>query len=390
MAGRKILIFTTAKSGSGVSIFNEVVSADLLAAGFDVTVAQPPDDAYFDRTKFTANVPRLNFRRDPYDGPLEFGADKYLAASLLEKVRPDLVVFSNGVHPASSLAGMQSALFFGIPYVVIDGLVAPQLFRLGPPVDMVMSALYKSARSVVVKCRQNLDLLRQCLALPPNVGQVILSGRPPEFFTPRKEQHRRRLRQDSGIPGDGFVCFTSAKLEPVKGHEVQIDAMRLLKDRPVWERLHFIWAGDGQSKADLEADVAGLGVQGRVRFLGHRTDIADLMDAVDCYVLTSHAEAAPLSIIEAMAKGLPVAATNIGGNAEALGGNGILIPRPLERARAAAGLASALERLANDENERQRLGTAAHHYAVAHYQLARMTSDYRAVFEAALENTPNR
>ncbi|MFO1450649.1 MAG: glycosyltransferase, partial [Opitutaceae bacterium] len=83
-------------------------------------------------------------------------------------------------------------------------------------------------------------------------------------------------------------------------------------------------------RAALTQAVADLGLSDHVRFLGHRWDIADWYDAADLFLLPSELEGMPLSIMEAMAKGIPVIATAVSGTPEELGDTGKLLPNPLK------------------------------------------------------------
>lgn len=380
----KILIFTTAKSGTGVAQFNEHIAAALSDDGRYVVIAQPEEAHYRDRMGELADVERHYFAKDPYDDITGFGDDRFLAAALFVDIRPDLIVISNGVHPLTTVAALQAAQFLRIPYVTVDGLVAPSLYAWDDSIVKMVSGLYRRAASVIVKSRNNLATLRQCLQLPAGVGSVIVSGRPEKYFQLRNMTRRAALRSHLGVPDDALLCLTAAKLETVKGHALQIEAMKRLKDRPVWDRLYFVWAGEGEEKTNLEAALRDAGVADRVRLIGHRTDVAEWMDAADCCVLTSHIEGIPLSVMEAMAKGLPVVATKVGGTLEALGDTGIPIPRPALLEDCLTGLVDALDRLASDEAARQELGAACRVRAAALFRLDRMMDEYRAVFDKAL------
>ena len=390
MDNAKVLIFSTAKSGTGVAQFNEHIGAALLEDRREVVIAQPEESDYQARMGEIADVERRYFSKDPYDDITAFGGDRFLAAALLVEIRPDLVVISNGFHPLASVACMQAAHFFRIPYVTVDGLVAPSLYSWEDNIVNMVSGLYRNAAAVIVKSRANLETLRQCLRLPAEVGSVIVSGRPETYFQPRNPTLRSALRAHLGIPIDGVLCLTAAKLEIVKGHSLQIEAMKRLKERAVWDRLHFIWAGEGEERANLEAALDAAGVADRVNLIGHRTDIADWMDAADCCVLTSHSEGIPLSVMEAMAKGLPVVATTVGGTAEALGDTGIPIARPALMEDCINGLVDALDRVASDDAVRCELGAACRARAEKHFRLERMLDDYRAVFDKSLKRPESR
>ena len=114
-------------------------------------------------------------------------------------------------------------------------------------------------------------------------------------------------------------------------------------------------AGDGPQRDQLEGDVAALGLSDAVQLLGTRPDVVDLLADSDIFVLSSRSECLPMSVIEAMAAGLPVVASAVGGMPELVenGRTGILVP-PDDPAP----LADAIARLAGDAGLRRRMGEA--------------------------------
>lgn len=136
-----------------------------------------------------------------------------------------------------------------------------------------------------------------------------------------------------------FIC--AARLHPQKAHGVLLRAVRLLMSagsRPFMVLL----AGEGPLRPDLERQVAAEGLSGHVHFLGLRQDLPSLLQQCDAFVLPSLYEGLPLAILEAMAAGLPIVATDVGGNADLVehGRNGFLVPPndPQALARAMAAL----------------------------------------------------
>jgi glycosyltransferase involved in cell wall biosynthesis len=113
--------------------------------------------------------------------------------------------------------------------------------------------------------------------------------------------------------------------------------------------------GDGPDRGQLEAEIRDLGLDGDVRLLGERNDVPDLLAGADAFVLSSASEGMPISVLEAMASGLPVVATRVGGVPELVadGETGFLVPPGEPQA-----LADALGRLLADRALRQRLGDA--------------------------------
>src|SRR5207248_8035636 len=108
-----------------------------------------------------------------------------------------------------------------------------------------------------------------------------------------------------------------------------LKAIKDLCDSAIWSQLYFAWVGTGTLEPQLRAAVDGLGAQDHVRFLGERLDVADVLAAADIFVLTTLYEGMPRTVMEAMARGLPVAATGVSGIPEELGGTGKLLPDPL-------------------------------------------------------------
>jgi glycosyltransferase involved in cell wall biosynthesis len=135
-------------------------------------------------------------------------------------------------------------------------------------------------------------------------------------------------------------------------------------------------AGEGHLRARLEEQAARLGIADRVRFLGLVADMPAFYQGLDVFVLPSvSTEGLPLTVLEAMASGLPVVATTVGGTPEAItdGESGLLAP-PGD----AGALAVALRRVLDDEALRGRLGAAAREAVLARFTLGRFCQDVLA------------
>jgi len=160
-------------------------------------------------------------------------------------------------------------------------------------------------------------------------------------------------RRSVGLPDDAFVVGTAARLDPVKDLGALVRAFELLRaDCPTAVLLII---GDGQERPRLVDAVQRAGLSEVVHFLGYRSDVRDLLPALDVYVNCSTSEAISLTILEAMASRLPVVATRVGGNPEVVldAETGLLVP-----ARAPEALAAALLTLARAPERRRRLGNA--------------------------------
>ncbi|MBN1558195.1 MAG: glycosyltransferase, partial [Lentisphaerae bacterium] len=156
--------------------------------------------------------------------------------------------------------------------------------------------------------------------------RTIYAGIDMDAVPPRPSgEARRTLRRRLGLPESGRILITVARLHPQKGHGTLIAAARgVCAEFP---DVRFVWVGDGPERARLEAAVHAAGLDSAVILLGVRMDIWDLLAAADVFVLPSFWEGLPNAVLEAMAAGLPVAASRVDGCAEAVedGVTGILV-----------------------------------------------------------------
>ncbi|MFP6688191.1 MAG: glycosyltransferase family 4 protein, partial [Alphaproteobacteria bacterium] len=118
--------------------------------------------------------------------------------------------------------------------------------------------------------------------------------------------------------------------------------------------------------------------------LGFRSDVAALLDAADIFVFPSESEGLPTAVLEAMAKGVPVIATDVGGIPEGPVGCGTLVPRTKNFDELSGSLATALANLAEDGALRQALGACGHTRAQANFTRTRMMTELQTVIEDAL------
>jgi glycosyltransferase involved in cell wall biosynthesis len=155
-----------------------------------------------------------------------------------------------------------------------------------------------------------------------------------------------------------------------------LEALRLVRG-PCHVRL----AGDGPGLTEVTSALTRNGLSQRVELLGARADVPDLLARSDVFVLSSRSEGFPVSVLEAMAAGLPVVATNVGGVAEAVadGETGFLVP-----AADADALARALERLLADGELRRRLGAAGRARALSLFDVSRYRAAYRELYWRSL------
>jgi len=189
---------------------------------------------------------------------------------------------------------------------------------------------------------------------------------------------RADVRQELGATDRSLVMGTIARLDPVKdlttlirGLACLMQSRRLGDIRPI-----LVVIGDGAERDLLAAEARTLGVTADVRFLGHRDDARRWLPAFDIYINTSTSEGVSLTILEAMAAGLPVVATAVGGTPEvvAAGAGRLILPRSPEA------LADALADLAGSADHRAAIGRAARARVEAEFTIERMVRQYHDIY----------
>lgn len=193
---------------------------------------------------------------------------------------------------------------------------------------------------------------------------------------------RKTVREALGTPEDSTVfCFVGRFTEQ-KGVDVLLRAVARLRDQHTAFRVWLV--GDGPLRAQLEQHALKEGLASYVQFLGFRDDVPTLLGASDVFVLPSRYEALPLSVLEAMAAGLPCIVTDVGDNAELVedGITGIVVPPENSDA-----LAAALERLLADPEIRSRIGESARRKA-QQYSIERVAARIMEVYDDILTRPP--
>jgi glycosyltransferase involved in cell wall biosynthesis len=160
-----------------------------------------------------------------------------------------------------------------------------------------------------------------------------------------------------------------------KGHDVLFEAAQIVLRR--CPDVEFVIAGDGPRRAELETLARRLDIASQVRFLGHCEHVAPLLAECDAFVLPSRSEAFPNSVLEAMASGLPIVATRVGGIREVIDHQrtGVLVPPDDARA-----LGYALLDLIQWNTHATALGQAARTAVETRYSLERMVTAYERLY----------
>lgn len=229
------------------------------------------------------------------------------------------------------------------------------------------------------------------IAISPQIEQALLREGYPEArvhaipnmvetdrFRPFAEHEIEHTRDLLGIPRSARVVLAVGRLVALKGIDVLLDAFQSVAAAQPAARLVIV--GDGPERARLEALARRPATAGRVDFLGFREDLPALYSAADLVCLPSFREGLPNVMLEAMACGRPVVASELGGTLAAIDPEtGVLVP-PGD----SASLAAALTTLLIDRSRRRLMGQAARHNAVERYSPKTVVDRTLHAYEAAL------
>ena len=190
---------------------------------------------------------------------------------------------------------------------------------------------------------------------------------------------RSSFRNELGIPANAEIVGCIARLVDVKDHGTLLRAIGLLAARrPL---LHVVLIGDGPCRPGLERIAGELDISPRTHFAGARPNLPNLHHFFDVSVLASLTEGFPNSLVEAMAAGRPIVATNVGGNSDAVRpSTGMLVPPSDPNA-----FASALERVLADKDLRRQMAAAAVRIARTEYHVDAVIPGLEAIYVRLLE-----
>ena len=262
---------------------------------------------------------------------------------VMRRERPDVV----HTHKAKAGAiGRLVAILYGAPVRIhtFHGHVLNAYF--GPVKSAMFAAIERTLARYTSRLITPSERLADELATAYRVGprdrfQVIPLGFDLERFS-HCETQRGQLRAELGLDERARLVGIVGRMVPVKAHATFVAAADLLARRR--RDVHFVFVGGGQLEREIRADVANRGLAERTHFLGWRRDLPVIYADLDVAALSSLNEGTPVSLIEAMACGVPVVSTNVGGVSDVLrnGTRGELVP-PLDPQALADGIDRALD-----------------------------------------------
>ncbi len=228
----------------------------------------------------------------------------------------------------------------------------------------------------LITVSKNVERFLQTTAkFPTGTFQTILNGVDVAKFRRAKRQETRDNLQ---LSSNDIIFICVGRLVDIKGHDVLIEAFSMIKSS---SPVKLLIVGDGPRRQSIENLIAKKKMSADIKVLGLREDVPELLNLSDCFVLSSHSEGLSCSIIEAMAAGLPVVATDVGGNRELVrdGRSGYLIPPNDPMA-----FAEKLRLLIEDKARRKQFGHISLEIAQEKYSIDTMVTRYVEIYRAMI------
>jgi glycosyltransferase involved in cell wall biosynthesis len=196
----------------------------------------------------------------------------------------------------------------------------------------------------------------------------------------RRPVDRAQILGRLGLDPQARLLTTVGTLKTQKGHHHLIEAApRVARRHPT---AHFVFVGDGELRAELEAQARDRGVSDKIHFLGNRRDVVELLAATDVFVLPSLWEGLAMALLEAMAAAKPIVATAVSGTSQVMihDETGLLVP-PAD----AVALAQAIDEMLSDPDRAQSMGQAARRHVEANWSVEKQAAEYRALYRHLLQ-----
>lgn len=339
----------------------------------------------FDSTRFDVSLVGLKAPEPASDKLREAGVEvTHLSRSKFDpRILTDLVRIGRErgarvlhVHGyAAADFGRLAAKALGAGLVLHEHFADPKMPGYQAVADRLLAGLTDRAVAVSGSTR---DFLVRERFVPEGRVRLVWNGAPLAEFAPRPADESRALRRSFGFEDETLVIGTISRLSLQKSHRTLLDALP-----PVFARFpaaRALIVGDGDQMEALREQAARLGIAGAVVFAGHRTDVPELLSALDVFCISSTYEGTPLALFEAMAAGRTIVSTAVDGCAEVLrdGATGLLVPPSDPPA-----LGDALVRALADAGLRRSLSDAAL-AASRQFDIAECVRQLEAIYDEVL------
>jgi len=298
----------------------------------------------------------------------------------MRESRPDIV--QSWMYLANMVAGLAGKaagvpVVWGIHCAYFDNLssAARALVRMG-------ALTSRSLPTRIVNCSEFSARVHEAIGYSGAPVDIVPNGCDVQLFAP-DEECRRKLRNELRIADDSFLIGTIARWHLHKDHANLVEALRLTADCAGCDwRCLLVGPFMDRENADLQSLLCKSGLSERIITLGMRSDVADIMRAIDVHVLPSMEESFPTAVVEAMASGTPCIATDVGDTRLIIAGTGwSVVPR--DPAALAAAIAEACFEWSSAGESWNRRRQVARERIVREFSLERMVRDYCVVWAKA-------
>ena len=303
-------------------------------------------------------------------GGVDFAAVRGLRAQL--RVAPSAVVHTHNAnahyHAVAATLGQRPARLINTRHgmgAARPGSRGEWLYRRSMRRTDLVAAVCEAARARFAA--QGVRPRRGLLSVPNGIRV--------DAFAAASEDRRVSLRRVLDLPEGTRIVGSVGRLNPVKDQATLLRAFASLHaDLP---DTALVLVGDGAARAALQTLAASLGIESAVRLLGDRDDVSQLLQGFDVFALSSLSEGYSMALLEACASGLPIVATDVGGNREIVvdGRNGLLVPPSRE-----AALADAIAAMLRDPARAAAFGAAGREWALREASTATMAARYDALY----------
>lgn len=270
--------------------------------------------------------------------------------------------------------GRMAAVLAGVPVVITSERNLPRVGKDKTVFKMITDKVFAPlSDAIVCNSRSAEECLRERYLYDPGRLFTVHNGIEAAEY-PLKD------RRYVDAAGD-IVVGTIGNLYPKKNHRLFLEMAEMVTVQCRDKNVRFLIAGDGPLRKELQSHAVRLGIRGKVEFTGAIDDICRILGAMDVFVLTSSYEGLSNAIMEAMASGLPVVATDVGGNRELIvdGETGFLAPEG-----DGAALADRVLALAGDRNLMARMGEKGRQRMLNEFPVKKMVSETEKIYRACI------
>lgn len=242
----------------------------------------------------------------------------------------------------------------------------------------------KSVQKIVTTGEIIRQHLIETLSLQSEHVVSVPTGIDPHLFSPIDADAKAALRQKLDLPPFITLIGIAATLRSWKGHAYLIEAISKIETK----NIQLVIIGDGPQMQNLQTQVARLGLQNQVRFVGHQTNVHEWMQTLDMFCLPSYAnEGVPQALVQAMLTGLPCITTTAGAIPELAKDHDTALLVPMKDADA---LAAQVLRLTSNSEMSEKLGDKARSLCISKFSLMHMADRMEAIFADAIHTFAHR